>query len=277
MGHARLPIEVPGSARPTPVHPPGAFVALCPVIMATLSIPAAGLVVVLGLAVGCSQSGADASPDGAGGDSGRDAATPSPDGAGGDSGTDAATRFAVHGGCESDGDCPAGATCARFGASGPGACVTPSAQVTSCTGSNPRNQCCATADCAAGSCFSVTSQPVQCSSTAGVDGYNACVADACAGDADCAAQQLCTPLGYGLARTCIDAGCRSDADCSAESGGACVLLELGCCEPRIGGNTLRKTQLACAYPSNGCQTDADCPGGSCTVTAGRASCSTDCR
>jgi hypothetical protein len=152
--------------------------------------------------------------------------------------------------------------------------------VTSCTGNNPRNQCCATSDCAAksgGLCFTITSQPVQCSSTAGVDVYNTCVTDGCASDTDCTTGQLCTPAGFGLGRTCIAADCRSDADCTAEAGGACVLLELGCCTPQIGGNTFRKTQLACTYPSNGCQKDADCPGGFCTISDGRARCSTTCR
>jgi hypothetical protein len=40
-----------------------------------------------------------------------------------------------------------------------------------------------------------------------------------------------------------------------------VLLALGCCTAQIGGNTFRNTQLACTYASNGCQKDADCPGG----------------
>jgi len=223
------------------------------------SLLLAQLIAVVYSTLGCS-NGSNASGDG------------SPDGAGGDAGA----GFVANRGCQSGGDCASGAACVRFGDNGPGTCVTPTAAVTSCPGSNPRNQCCATSDCAAGSCFSVTSQPVQCSSTAGVDVYNACVADGCAADADCATGQLCTPPGFGLARSCIAAGCRSDADCTAQAGGACVLLELGCCTPRIGGNTFRSTQLACAYPSDGCQKDADCPGGFCTISGGRASCSTDC-
>jgi hypothetical protein len=241
-----------------------------PIIIMMPSRHAAGLIAVLGLALGCSSSASNASPDGAGGGSG-------PDGAGGGSGMDGGPLFIANRGCQSGGDCTGGETCARFGASGPGACVKPTAQATSCAGSNPRNQCCATSDCTAGSCFSVATQPVQCSSTAGVDVFNQCVADACASDTDCAGGQLCTPAGYGLARACIAAGCRSDADCSAETGGACVLLELGCCTPQIGGNIFRSTQLACAYPSNGCQKDADCPGAFCTISSGRASCSTSCR
>jgi hypothetical protein len=225
------------------------------------SILFAGLIVVFAGALGCSQSGTNGSPDGAGGDA---------------RGADVA-GFVANRGCRSAGDCASGATCVRFGESGPGACVTPTAAVTACTGSNPRNQCCATSDCAAGSCLSVATQPVQCSSTAGVDVYNACVADGCAADSDCATGQLCTPVGFGLARACIAASCRSDADCTAEAGGACVVLELGCCTPQIGGNTFRSTQLACAYPSDGCQKDTDCPGGFCTINGGRASCSTACR
>lgn len=185
--------------------------------------------------------------------------------------------FVANGGCHAGDDCPSGSTCARFGDNGPGACTTPTAPISSCSGNNPRNQCCATSDCSAGSCFSISKQPVQCSSTAGFDTYNVCLADSCTGDTDCAAQQLCTPVGFGLARTCVVAACRSDADCTAEAGGACVLLELGCCTPRIGGNAFRDTQLACVYPSGGCQKDADCPGGFCTITGGRASCSSDCQ
>lgn len=229
------------------------------------SIALSQLIAVLCLALGCSQNGADKPTDG------------SRDGAGLDSSAVDASGFVADRGCQSTGDCTNGATCARFGASGPGACVTATAQVTSCTSSSPRNQCCATSDCAAGACFSVTTQPVQCSSTAGFDVYNACVADDCAADADCDTGQLCTPVGFGLTRTCIAAGCRSDAACTAEAGGACVLLELGCCTPQIGGNIFRNTQLACAYPGNGCQKDADCPGGFCTISGGRASCATACR
>jgi hypothetical protein len=237
------------------------------------SIPLSALIAVLSGALGCSQNGTKASADG----SWAGAGGGSPAGAGGGAGAAGASGFVADRGCQSAGDCTSGgATCARFGASGPGACVTPTAQVTSCPGSNPRNQCCATSDCAAGSCFTVTSQPVQCSSTAGVDVYNACVADGCAADTDCTTGQLCTPPGFGLARACIAASCRSDADCTAETGGACLLLELNCCTPRIGGNTFRSTQLACAYPSDGCQKDADCPGGFCTISGGRARCTTDC-
>jgi len=235
-----------------------------PIVATSKSILASGLIAVVG-AVGCSQNGTNALTGN------------SPDGAAGDAGTGGATGFVARRGCQSNADCSEHATCLQFGGGGPTACEIPPVAVTSCPGSNPRNQCCATSDCAAGSCFTIETQPVQCSSTAGVDVYNACIADGCAGDGDCATGQLCTPVGYSLARSCIAAGCRSDADCTAESGGVCVLLELGCCTPQIGGNTFRKTQLACAYPSNGCQIDADCPGGFCTVTGGRASCATNCR
>ena len=112
--------------------------------------------------------------------------------------------------------------------------------------------------------------------------------DNCAADGDCPSGSVCMPAGYELRRACMPASCATDDDCAAESGGACVLVRLGCvsgtcsdvvsgcCSVRVGGSARRKAEIACAYPSDGCQTDGDCPGGFCIVTSGRARCASGC-
>ena len=201
-------------------------------------------------------------------------------------GTDGAHHFMPDHGCQTGANCSDGGACSSFGDAGPGACVTPTTPPAQCPPSS--GECCSNTDCERGTCVAVTTQPVLCSATAGFDVRNRCLTDDCADDSDCPSGSICTPAGYELHRSCMVAGCRNDADCSAESGGACVLIHLGCvgdacsdvqrgcCAVQIGGSTRRKSEVACAYPSDGCQSDNDCPGGFCTVADGRARCTSAC-
>jgi hypothetical protein len=75
----------------------------------------------------------------------------------------------------------------------------------------------------------------------------------------------------------MPAACARDEDCNAEPGGACALLALGCCRTQIGGAPNRESEIACVYPSDGCQQDEDCATGQyCVVLDGRAQCSASC-
>jgi hypothetical protein len=245
--------------------------------------------------LGCSNENARSSP-GQGGQGGSDAeadrgadVADERDGttADGTSHADGAHAFVPDRGCQTAADCSDAGTCGRFGDTGAGVCVTAPRPATQCAGQG--GDCCTTTDCERGTCIAVTTQPVLCSGTAGFDVRNRCLTDDCASDGECPTGSVCTPPGFELRRSCIEAGCRSDADCRAESGGACVLIGLGCvggacsdvqsgcCVTRIGGGSRRPAALACVYPSDGCQSDRDCPGAFCTIAGGRARCTSTCQ
>ena len=187
--------------------------------------------------------------------------------------------FVPEPGCSSNAECadqPSATTCFEFGAEGPSTCGYLHVAVTECQVGIPGDECCSNDDCDGARCFLVSRLAVQCSATSGGDGRNLCIVDECQSDADCPAG-LCTPDGYGEGRTCVPAACETDADCSQREGGLCTLLDLGCCEERIGGAPTRAPEIACAYPGDGCQSDADCPDGEyCVVREGRAVCSSSC-
>lgn len=195
---------------------------------------------------------------------------------GGSGGGDGSTMFEAQPPCESDADC-AGKKCLHFGASGPSICRPEPMAPLACD-AGQQSACCSDAACGDGRCVALVTSPVQCSATAGFDVHNECVTDACASNDDCSIERACTPAGFDSARSCIPADCRTDGDCTAEPGGACVVLEGGCCVVAIGGGPSRVVRLACAYPSDGCQSDADCDEGSwCSGSDGRAHCSTECQ
>lgn len=182
-------------------------------------------------------------------------------------------------GCSSNAECadqPSATTCFEFGSEGPSTCGYLHVPVTECQVELPGDECCSNQDCDGARCFLVSRLAVQCSATSGGDGRNLCVVDDCESDADCPAG-LCAPDGYGEGRTCVPAACKTDADCSQREGGVCAVLDLGCCDEVIGGAPTRTPEIACLYPGDGCQSDADCRGGEyCVVRAGRAVCSPSC-
>jgi hypothetical protein len=238
------------------------------------------LTIVIALALGCSGRTEDgSSTSGAGGAAGPTAGN---GGEGGSpSGGTAGTRsFTPDHGCRSSSDCPDSTpSCFRFG-DGPGVCRSPSEPVTVCEQHSRPNECCPGSECSEGQCFTVTRAQLQCSLSAGFDQRNECVVDECDSDADCAGG-FCTPAGFAPGRSCVPAACSRDEDCTAEPGGACVYLDLGCCESRVGGAPTRDASIACVYPSDGCQLDSllgsDCASGEhCVVREGRARCAATC-
>lgn len=77
--------------------------------------------------------------------------------------------------------------------------------------------------------------------------------------------------------------CCSSADCAegrcfrtAEPGGACAHLALSCCR-QAAPVVRREPEIACVYPSDGCQSDLDCSDAErCVVVNGRTACSATC-
>jgi len=237
----------------------------------------------------CSGGKTTISPSGSAGDAGAGGAVVgggaggAGGGAAGTAGTGGSGRqpFVARPRCSTDAECTVGVAtaCRRFGKDGPGRCLGPVQSLTECVGgagSNlPKQDCCSSADCGAGRCVQLVTSPIACSLTAGFDIRNRCVVDECASDAECAAGEVCAPEGFLAARACMPALCASDADCTAEPGGVCAVLALGCC--RSVAYASRGTQLACVYPSDGCELDTDCADTeSCVITAGRAHCSASC-
>lgn len=99
---------------------------------------------------------------------------------------------------------------------------------------------------------------------------NMCAIDQCVSDADCQMMgdaSICVLAGL-LNRpvnTCLAASCLSHLDCTEEPDGKCVLHAPACCTG--------PTNLACAYPSDGCRWDIDCPPEFyCDLQGGRARC-----
>jgi hypothetical protein len=200
-------------------------------------------------------------------------------GGGGNAGTGGTRSFTPDQGCLSDQGCAGdqrGSTCFRFGDDGPGTCGRTTTPVTECATDAPSNECCSSDECTDARCFSVMTQPVQCSATGGFDVVNECVSDTCATDDDCPSG-VCSPEGLGNGRACIPAHCEKDSDCDDQAGGVCTYFDLGCCATQVGGAPTRARELVCVYPSSGCQADSDCPDGEyCVVRDGRAECSATC-
>ncbi|HVY25220.1 MAG TPA: hypothetical protein VHB79_01660 [Polyangiaceae bacterium] len=234
-------------------------------------------VCLLGLFCGAcgGESTANKAPGGAGAAQGGEQTTVEPGGSGGMAGTAGTRSFAPDLGCSSDMDCSNDQVCRKYTPDGPSECVSAPAPATSClTPDNPRNECCSSADCASGACFSqVVGAGVACG-LGGFDQLNQCSSDRCQTDGDCVEGEICAAAGLGSpVRHCIAAACRSDADCTAAPGGACVAFREGCCTTY----SPRAQQLACVYASDGCQKAEDCPSGQvCVVDSGRARCATSC-
>ncbi|MCC6521863.1 MAG: hypothetical protein IT373_04315 [Polyangiaceae bacterium] len=165
------------------------------------------------------------------------------------------------GDCQSNADCP-GTECLPVTPGGWKACTDVVVEATTC-GMPMMDECCTTAECAAGLCLTTPVVPY-CGGIQPAE-YNVCAGDECQSDASCGFG-ICLPapmLGRKV-RACMYAQCRDDGDCAAEPGGRCAPVEEPCCGTVSG--------LYCVYPSDGCRTDADCPGGYCQPGNDRASC-----
>jgi hypothetical protein len=162
------------------------------------------------------------------------------------------TPFA--GDCKTDADC--GAPCAPITPGGYLVCLGTPPEATSCSAptNGGQNQCCTSADCKKGKCYSTSVFPYCGGPPKQI--YNACVTDQCTSDADCPPSpqlgpQICTPSGFNgvPVRSCFTAYCHTDADCTAHPCGACMLITGPCCNFPVG--------LACVYPG-GCTKNTDC-------------------
>lgn len=176
-------------------------------------------------------------------------------GAGGGTSTTGTTTTTSSGGSLPTGDCQAqsdcgGAECAPLTPGGYKVCLQLPPEATGCdVGGNPPDQCCGSADCPEGKCYSSMDVPL----CGGVQPlYNECVVDECQSDGDCklGVPALCVPAGaYGPMRRCVVAYCKTNADCLAEPGGYCAPIENPCCQIPLA--------VACVYPG-GCHEQADC-------------------
>jgi hypothetical protein len=212
---------------------------------------AAAALLLSGWAIGCEGGGGD----GEGGAAGAGAASTTSSGMGG-SGVGS-------GDCDSDADCP-GSACVEVTPGGYRVCRVDAPEANQCT--NPSlDECCSTVDCASGACHVTPVIPF----CGGVmqEPHNVCVADQCADDDVCGAGMICVPAGTlgRKVRACAPAACKLDADCGAEQDGVCAPVTEPCCSFDAG--------LYCVYPSDGCRSNADCPGGYCEITSeGRTQC-----
>ena len=165
---------------------------------------------------------------------------------------------AAAGDCKTDAEC-GGGTCASITPGGYLVCLNVPPEATSCSPptNSGMNQCCTTADCMHGKCWSTNVYPY-CGGPA-KQVYNECATDQCTNDGQCVPgatvpPQICAPAGFlGVpVRTCFTAFCRTDADCTAHPCGTCAPITGPCCSFPLG--------MGCVYPG-GCAKNADCAQG----------------
>ena len=229
-----------------------AVAALC------VSAAACGGNVVTGTGAGSTGAGTGTGATGTGAGTGTGAT-----GAGTGTGATGAGGSLPGGDCTTDADCPGG-TCAPITPGGWLVCLVVPPEATSCNPPmNQADQCCSSADCKQGQCWSTQTLPY-CGGPA-MQIYNECMTDACTSDAECVhgadvPPEICAPAGtFGEpVRFCFTAYCHTDADCTAQPGGVCRPVTGPCCAAPVG--------LGCVYPG-GCAR---------TPTAGRGTvaCST---
>lgn len=145
--------------------------------------------------------------------------------------------------------CPDGSECVEMVPGGFRVCANKPPEATTCH--HPMDECCESADCTQGACYSKHLAPVFESCEFGT--YNVCAVDACQEDRDCPEHAVCVPAGiFGKAiRRCLPASCRTDSDCTAQKGGICAPVQAACCNDFAA--------LLCVYPENGCRSHKDCP------------------
>ncbi|MBK8256655.1 MAG: hypothetical protein IPK82_28785 [Polyangiaceae bacterium] len=155
--------------------------------------------------------------------------------------------------CSTNADCPGG-ECVPLEAGGFLVCKFPVEEATMC-GDSGLDQCCTTADCKepGTKCLKTPITPF-CGGAQMLD-HNQCAKDACDDASGCQADEICAPAGAlgNKVRVCIKAGCHGTV-CGQESLSQCGVYKESCCGVAVG-----------LYCLSGCKTDADCPGGYCTL------------
>jgi hypothetical protein len=216
-------------------------------------------------ASGTGASGATGGADGGGGSGASGGATSAGGTGGGGMGTGGTVPNS--GDCDGDDDCPGG-TCVELAPGGFRVCVFPPMAATACTGSQ-LDECCTTDECTEGICYEAPLTPY-CGGPA-MQPHNECGVDQCDKNADCMMGNVggvCVPAGaleFKVA-ACMYAACKHDTDCTDEPGAICAVVSDPCCNNAAG--------LYCVYPSDGCRTAADCPGGYCTTDTEKSFCMT---
>ena len=207
-----------------------------------------------------SSSSSSGSQGGDGGSGASSSSSSSTSGSGGGCGNQS-------GECQTNEHCQEG-DCVELTPCGFRVCETIVEEAVACS-NDGQDQCCNSGECAEGSCH-LGPWAANCGGMQEQQ-YNICAEDQCQEDGDCPAPPpsmltVCAPantMGYPM-RHCLLGSCRTNDDCNAEPGGLCATITPTCCS---GANI-----LLCTYPSDGCRSDGDCPGGYCAQDGERARC-----
>ena len=162
------------------------------------------------------------------------------------------------GDCNGDADC-AGGKCVSLSPGGFRTCQVVVPLATTCDSGS--DECCTdgTLPCVTGRCVRGALDP-HCGGALPVSA-NMCATLGCTTNADCNDNETCILAGTldHLSNSCVPGGCRLDSDCKASPGGKCESVTPNCCSGALG--------LYCVYPTGGCRTNSDCPGGHCFISA----------
>lgn len=152
--------------------------------------------------------------------------------------------------CDGPEDCPGG-ECVDINGGGYHACKYPVVEATMCTGS-VLDECCDTSECITGKCLAAPLEPYCGGPQPAM--YNACGVDQCLTNADCT-DGVCVPAGVvgNQVAMCVPAMCFGTV-CGQESLSSCALVRDPCCNGPAGFICIEE---------DGCQSNADCPGGYC--------------
>jgi hypothetical protein len=196
-------------------------------------------------------------------------------GEGGSSSSSSSSSSGTGGGCpDQSGDCQTNdqclnGDCVELSPCGFKVCERPLDEADSCSGGG-NDECCNTSQCVNdGTCYLGPFAPT-CGGAVELP-HNVCAVEGCQDAGDCPAPQagmsmICAPantLGYPVSH-CLAASCLTNAECTDEPGGHCATVTPSCCS---GPNV-----LLCTYPSDGCRSDTNCPGGHCAQDGTRARC-----
>jgi hypothetical protein len=164
------------------------------------------------------------------------------------------------GDCKDDADCASvGGKCVSLSPGGFRTCQVVVPLATTCNSGS--DECCTdgTEPCVTGRCVRGPLGP-HCGGPFPVSA-NVCATLGCTTNADCNDNETCILAGTldHLSNSCVPGGCRVDSDCTVSAGGKCKSVTPNCCSGALG--------LYCVYPTGGCRTNSDCPGGHCFISA----------